>query len=235
MSRRVLRVGNGARALATIMGIATVARITTIGRMVTVVLVAGVATTMTIIAGMAAEAHAASSSPRFSRSDIVRVDRLLAQIQSRLQLAPKSAALRWTSMTRIEDSEGEQRTLDSVRTQSRRLALDADAAVAFGRAQIEAEKSIEAARHRQWTLDAKSAPPRNVERGATDVAYPLSTQQLRTLDDAELRALRDALPVLRRAGGRQLLDARAADVIQVGGSDLIASQIALKPLYDIAR
>ena len=138
-------------------------------------------------------------------------------------------------MTRIEDSEGEQRTLDSVRMRSRRLAFDADAAVAFGRAQIEAEKSIEAAHHRQWALDAKSAPPRNVERGPTDVAYPASAQQLRTLEEAELRALRDALPVLRRAGGRQLLDARAADVIQVGGNDLIASQIALKPLYDIAR
>ena len=138
-------------------------------------------------------------------------------------------------MTRIEDSEGEQRTLDSVRTRSRRLGIDADAATAFARAQIEAEKSIEAAHHRQWTLDAKTAPARNVERGPTDVAYPSSSQQPRTLDDLELRALRDAMPVLRRAGGRQLLDRRAADVIQIGGNDLIASQMALKPLYDIAR
>lgn len=187
------------------------------------------------VAGGSGAAHAASPGPRFSRADVARVDRLLTHVQSRLERAPKGAALRWMSMTRIEDSEGEERTLDSVRLRSRRLGLDAEVAAGFARAQIEAEKSIEAAHHRQWTLDVKSAPPRNIERGPTDVAYPSSTRQPRTLDDPELRALRDTLPVLRRGGGRQLLDARAADVIQIGGNALIASQIALKPLYDVAR
>ena len=52
---------------------------------------------------------------------------------------------------------------------------------------------------------------------------------------AMLKALRDALSVLRQRGGRSLLDARAADLIHVGGQDLLAGQAALKPLYDIAN
>ena len=50
-----------------------------------------------------------------------------------------------------------------------------------------------------------------------------------------LTAARDAAPVLRRRGGRVLLDARAADLIRVGGQDLLAGQAALKPLYEIAN
>jgi hypothetical protein len=49
------------------------------------------------------------------------------------------------------------------------------------------------------------------------------------------RTLRDAVNVLRRPGGRRLLDARAADLINVGGPDLLAAQAALKPIYDLAN
>jgi len=50
-----------------------------------------------------------------------------------------------------------------------------------------------------------------------------------------LKAFRDALGVLRRPRSRALLDARAADLIHVGGPDLLAAQAALKPLYAIAN
>ena len=191
----------------------------------------------TIAAGTAADGRGSSGAPerRVVRADIARIDDLLRHVQARLDLAPKLAESKWISMTRIEDSEGEEKLLATVRDRSPRLKLEPEFAASFARAQIEAAKSIQASRHRQWALDRATAPPRNVQRGPTDVAWPAPARIDAPFDDRELEALRDAMPVLKRPGGRMLLDARAADLIQVGGADLIASQIALEPLYRIAR
>ena len=186
-----------------------------------------------VLAAPAAAVDTRTRSAGFSSIDVAHVDRLLLLIQRRLEQAPHAAEVKWTSMTRIEDTEGEQRAINSIRSRSARAGVDPSIAAAYAQSQIDAVKSIHAARHRQWALDAKSAPARNAERAPMDVVYQSPTADP-ALTDVELRALRDALNVLRRGGGRRLLDTRAADHIRSGG-DLIAGQIALKPLYDVAN
>lgn len=173
---------------------------------------------------------AATTAQRFSRADIARIDRLLALIQQRLERAPELAEARWRDMSRIEDTASEKQLLDAVRRQAATLGLDADLAVRFAEAQVDAGKIIQAERHKQWAKAPGTAPPR--ER----VADPLrATTAEPELDPALLKAWRDALPVLRRRDVQEVVDARAADLIRVGGSDLLAAQAALRPLYDIAN
>jgi hypothetical protein len=108
--------------------------------------------------------------------------------------------------------------------------MDRDLAVRFAQAQIDAGKIIQAARHRSWAAEPATAPKRESEANA----WRASTTEPE-LGLPMLRALRDSLDILRRSGGRGLLDARAADLIHVGGPDLLAAQAALKPLYEIAN
>ena len=189
---------------------------------------------MTNAAAGVTGADVAPQSSRFNAADISRVDRLLALVQRKLDQAPLVAEAKWASMTRIEDSEGEERAIEEVRTRAARAGVDTIFAVRFARAQIDAGKSIQAARHKQWTIDSKTAPKRTVDRAPAEVAYQ-APAPITALTDAELRMLRDAAVVLRRQGSRRLLDSRAADLIQVGGADLLASQVALQPLYELAN
>ena len=173
---------------------------------------------------------AAVANPGFSAVQVERVDRLLRLIQARLEMAPAIAETRWKTMSRIEDSASEKTLLDAVKKQSAALRLDTELALGFAQAQIEAGKLIQAARHKQWAVEPGAAPKRH------DVANPLRASTTEPeLGIALLKAFRDSLDVLRRQGARNLLDARAADLIHVGGPDLLAAQAALKPLYEIAN
>ena len=172
----------------------------------------------------------AASPTGFSAQQVGRVDRLLLLIQKRLELAPTVAETRWKSMSRIEDSASELALIDAVRAQSATLRLDRELAVRFAQAQIDAGKIIQTVRHQQWATEPNRAPTKHK---STD-GWKASTAEPE-LGIAMLRAFRDSLDVLRRRGGRGLLDARAADLIHVGGSDLLAAQAALKPLYEIAK
>ena len=185
-------------------------------------------------------ATSAARSAKFPVSGTRRIDRLLQMIQQRLDHAPVVAEARWKSMTRIEDSFGEQMAIDAARTQSARIGLDPEFGARFAQAQIDAGKSIQAARHRQWTLERSTAPARHADGppapgASASVIRFQSPPPEPALPAPMLSALRDAAGILRRRGGRALLDARAADLIQIGGADLLAGQIALKPLYDIAN
>ena len=179
---------------------------------------------------LAAPVLAAQRAPGFSKAHVDRVDRLLQLIQKRLELAPTFAETRWKTLSRIEDSMSEQTVIDAVRVRSAKLGLDAELAAGFAQAQIDAAKIIQTARHREWAADTSLAPARD----ATANVFQASTPEPE-FSAVMLRALRDAVTVLRRPGGRSLLDARAADLIHVGGPDLLAGQAALKPLYDIAN
>lgn len=180
----------------------------------------------------AASAASASAAPAagFTAAQVARVDRALRLIQARLDLAPRTAETRWQNMGRIEDHAAESALLDRAGAQAARLGLDTAFALAFAAAQIEAGKMMQAARHKQWATDSGAAPkrePATTGYKAVDAEPEISADLL--------AAARDAAAVLRRPGGRRLLDARAADLIRVGGQDLLAGQVALKPLYDIAR
>ena len=175
-------------------------------------------------------ALAAPLAPGFSPAQVGRVDRLLRLVQKRLEQAPKIAETRWKTMSRIEDSASEQAVIDAVRARSVRLGIDTELSAGFARAQLDAGKLIQTARHREWAADASLAPTRDTTANIFQASTPEPE-----FSAAMLRALDEAVTVLRRRGGRNLLDARAADLIHVGGPDLLAGQVALKPLYDLAN
>ena len=180
--------------------------------------------------GSAAVPAAAQHAGGFSPLQVGKVDRLLQLVQKRLDLAPGIAELRWRTMARIEDSPSEHAMLEQVRSRSAKIGLDEKFAVRFTEAQIEAAKIIQTARHRQWAADSAGAPTRDKNADA----FKSSASEPEVGSDM-LTAARDAMTVLRRRGGRALLDARAADFIRTGGPDLLAAQAALKPLYEIAN
>jgi chorismate mutase-like protein len=193
-------------------------------------LAACLATAATAPPAIATPARAAPAVKGFSAVQVESVDRLLRLIQARLEMAPAIAETRWKTMSRIEDSASEQTLLDAVRRQSAALRLDTELALGFAQAQIEAGKLIQAERHKQWAVRPGDAPKRIA------VANPLGASTTEPeLGIALLKAFRDSLDVLRRQGARNLLDARAADLIHVGGPDLLAAQTALKPLYELAN
>jgi len=168
--------------------------------------------------------------PRLSQADIGRIDRLLELIQKRLERAPALAEERWKAMSRIEDAASENRLLEAARSRAAVLKLDPDLAARFAQAQVDAAKIIQAERHKQWAATPSAAPSRG------KVPDPLAaTTAEPELDTPLLSAWRDALPVLRKPDARAVVDARAADRIHVGGTDLLAAQVALKPLYEIAN
>lgn len=175
-------------------------------------------------------AAAAQRTAGFSTAETARVDQLLKLIQKRLEQSPATAEARWKAMARIEDSASEQAAIDAVRTAAESMRLDPEFAIRFAQAQIDAGKIIQTARHREWAANSTIAPPRQGTAGVFHASTPEPA-----FSRALLRALRDSLAVLRRRGSRGLLDARAADLIHVGGPDLLAGQAALKPLYEIAN
>jgi chorismate mutase len=187
-----------------------------------------------LFGAVAPRAAVATANPQlttaFTPAQVGRVDQLLKLMQERLELAPAIAEMRWKTMSRIEDHGSERALLEAVRKQSAALRLDADLAVRFAQAQVEAGKIIQAERHKQWAAE----PARSPKRQQVDNPLRASTNEPE-LGLPMLKAFRDALDVLRRRGARNLLDARAADLIRVGGSDLLAAQAAMKPLYEIAN
>ncbi|MEO7762264.1 MAG: hypothetical protein ABIS68_10180 [Casimicrobiaceae bacterium] len=188
------------------------------------------ATAVIAVTAWSSGAVAATLAPKFSAGQITRVDRLLKLIQDRLDMAPAIAETRWKTMSRIEDHASEQTLIDAVRKQSAILRIDAALATDFAQAQIDAGKIIQTARHKGWAAEPTRAPNK------IEVANPMVASTLEPeLGVPLLKAFRDALAVLRRQGSRELLNSRAADLIHVGGPDLLAAQAALKPLYAIAR
>jgi chorismate mutase len=193
-------------------------------------LAAWLAVAATTAVAFPAATIAAPAVSGFNTAQVERVDRLLRLIQERLDMAPAIAETRWKTMSRIEDSASEKTLLDAVKKQSAALRLDVDLALAFAQAQIDAGKIIQTERHKQWAAEPGAAPRRQ------PVANPLRASTTEPeLGLPLLKAFRDALEVLRRQGARGLLDARAADLINVGGPDLLAAKAALKPLYEIAN
>src|SRR6478736_10362490 len=92
------------------------------------------ATCAALLAGSAIGAGAASAA--FTRGDVARVDRLLSQIQKRLEHAPRLAETRWREGGRIEDPASEERLLDAARKDAAALKLDPDLALRFAQAQV---------------------------------------------------------------------------------------------------
>ena len=165
----------------------------------------------------------------FSQAETAKIDQLLNLIQQRLDFAPIVAENKWNTKIPIEDWSREQHTMNLVEQQAKRYKLDSGLVKEFFAAQIEANKIIQTVRHKAWAKENR--PPFEKTIDPSQEIYPMFDR----LEPQLLKALQDALPIIKTKGGKRLLDARAADFIKLGGNDLQAGTIALKPLYDLAR
>jgi chorismate mutase len=166
---------------------------------------------------------------RFTAADTAAVDRLLGLIGERLDVAPDVARVKWNTHAPIEDVPREQQIIEGVARRGTEYGLDAAVAGTFFRGQIEASKTVQTALHAQWS--ASRQPPFATVRDLDQDIRPM----LDRLTPMMLRALADALPVIQRQGGRDLLDARDKAVLagSPGGATAVGQAVA--PLRQVSR
>lgn len=172
---------------------------------------------------------ACASAPRFSGDDAARIDSLLGAMRERLDVAPEVARVKWNTKGPIEDLPREKQIVDAVARAAPDHQLDPAVASAFFQAQIDASKVVQRALHQQWTA-ANQSPFEKVPDLGKDIRPILDR-----LTPALLKALGDAMPVLRRPGSRALLDARADAILAgaPGGTDAV--RVALAPLRELGK
>jgi chorismate mutase len=170
-----------------------------------------------------------SATTRFTTADTSAVDRLLGLIKERLDVAPEVARTKWNTKAPIEDLPREQQIIDGLGKQATAVGVDAQTARDFFRGQIEASKIVQQKLHAEWT--ARRQPPfANVADLGKDIRPVLDR-----LTPAMMRSLADALPVLQRPGGRQLLQTRTKTVLAgaPGGDAAVGEAVA--PLLKLSR
>jgi len=161
--------------------------------------------------------------------DAAAVDRLLGLIKERLDVAPEVARTKWNTKAPIEDRLRDQQIIDGVTKAATEYGLEPQKAGRFFKAQIEASKVVQHALHAEWT--AQRQPPfEKVADLGRDIRPTLDR-----LTPAMMRSLSEALPVLQRRGGRQLLEAQTRAVLSDAPGGDTAVREAVAPLLALSR
>ncbi len=161
--------------------------------------------------------------------DAAKIDRLLSLIGQRIAYMDGVARTKWNSGAPIEDLPREQEIIDGIGDQAARYGLDAALAREFFRAQIEASKTIQRGRFRQWRADRRG-PFASVPDLRRDVRPALDA-----LTPEMLTALAAAQPVLAGPLGAAALEARVAVLLAGDAADAQARDQALEPLRRMAQ
>jgi len=144
-------------------------------------------------------------------------------------VAPQVARTKWNTKSPIEDPFREKQIIDGVATTATEYGLDPQVARTFFIAQLEASKVVQRALHAEWT--AKRQPPfATVADLGRDIRPVLDR-----LTPAMMRALPEALPVLQRRGGRQLLDAHTRALFSNDSGGGAAVRTAIAPLIALSK
>ena len=152
-------------------------------------------------------------------AEIAKVDKLLAVLTQRLELADGVAQAKWNSGAPIEDLAREEQVLQRFREDASASGLDTELARRVMLAQIEASKVRQRELFRQWRarrLPLFANPP-NL---ATEIR-----PQLDALSARLLQSLRDTEPTLRTYP--ELLNWRAS--IVWGNRPTLAEKVSLDP------
>jgi len=165
-----------------------------------------------------------ASSTTLSAADGAKVDRLLELISERLNIAPEVARIKWNTKAPIEDLAREKQIIDGVVARAGEYSLDSRVLEAFFTAQIEASKIIQNSLHAEWM--ARGQPPFAKVADLSKDIRPALDQ----LTPAMMQALAEALPVLQRPGGRQLLEQRSEAILAELPGGGAAVQAAVAPL-----
>jgi len=177
---------------------------------------------------VASLAYGCAATRSFTAGDTDAVDRLLGLIEERLEVAPDVARTKWNTKAPIEDLPREQQIIDGVGRRAPEFGLDPQVAAAFFRGQIEASKIVQNALHSQWMATRQPSFATVADLG-TDIRPVLDR-----LTPAMMRALADALPVLQRPGGRQLLEKRTRAILVNAPGGEAAVRDAVGPLLKLS-
>jgi chorismate mutase len=170
-----------------------------------------------------------ATTANFTAVDTAAVDRLLGLIKERLDVAPEVARTKWNTKSPIDDRLRDKQIIDGVATAATACGLDPQVASTFFIAQIEASKAVQTALHAEWT--AKRQPPfAEVADLGKDIRPALDR-----LTPAMMRALPEALPVLQRRGGHQLLEVRIRAVLSNAPGGDTAVRKAVAPLLALSK
>jgi chorismate mutase len=181
------------------------------------------------LALVAVLAAGCATTANFTAVDTAAVDRLLGLIKERLDVAPEVARNKWNTKSPIEDRLRDKQIIDGVATAAPEYGLDPQVATTFFIAQIEASKAVQNALHTEWT--AKRQPPfATVADLGKDIRPTLDR-----LTPAMMRALPEALSVLQRRGGHQLLDAQTRMVLSNASGGDTAVRTAVAPLLALSK
>jgi chorismate mutase len=170
-----------------------------------------------------------ATTPSVTPADTAGVDRLLVLIKERLDVAPEVARTKWNARAPIEDLPREKQIIDGVAGRAPEYGLDPKVAEAFFKGQIEASKVVQNALYAEWTIRRQFPFPKVADLGK-DIRPVLDR-----LTPAMLRALADALVVLQRPGGRQLLEARTPVILADAPGGHAAALVAVAPLVTLSR
>ncbi|MCT0224242.1 gamma subclass chorismate mutase AroQ [Synechococcus sp. CS-1328] len=170
-----------------------------------------------------------SSSVSANSTDTTTVYRLLLLIRDRLEVAPEVARTKWNTKAPIEDLPREKLIIYKVIKGATNDGLEPKLAEIFLTGQIEASKIVQKELHAEWA--AKRQPPfPSVADLGRDIRPVLDR-----LTPAMMRQLAQALPILRRPGGRQLLDLQVKTVLGHSPWSEKATQAAVAPLLKLSR
>lgn len=146
-----------------------------------------------------------SSVPASAAPSLWRLTDLAAQ---RVQIADKVAAAKYGTPSPIDDPAREQQIYDRVAAQAPALGLDPADAVAFFRAQIEANKLVQRGLYARWDAHPAEAPTTRPDLGRIrPVIDKLNTGLLTELAATIPARAARSCPVV------QLVTAGAADVV----------------------
>jgi chorismate mutase len=169
-------------------------------------------------------APACASSRALAPPDSAALDRLLALIVERLEVAPDVARAKWNTHAAIEDLPREQQVITTVGNSAATYGLSREDAEGFFRAQIEASKIVQRAMTTQFTADRR--PPFPTVRSLDTDIRPI----LDRLTPEMLRALSASLPIMESAAARRMLERRRHRFApKVPGGDR-AMAVAVAPL-----
>jgi len=161
--------------------------------------------------------------------DTTAVDRLLGLMKERLDVAPEVARTKWNTKVPIDDPLRDKQIIDGVTAAATDYGLDPHVASAFFIAQIEASKAVQNALHAEWTTQ-RHPPFAKVADLGKDIRPVLDR-----LTPALMRALLEALPVLQRRGGRQLLEAQTRVILSDASGGDAAVRKAVAPLLATSK
>jgi chorismate mutase len=181
------------------------------------------------LALVAVVSSACATTASFTAADTATVDRLLGLIKERLEVAPEVARNKWNTRGPIEDLPRERQIIDGVTRRAPEFGLEPKVAEAFFAGQIEASKVVQRALHAEWKARRQFPFPKVADL-ARDIRPVLDR-----LTPAMMRALADAVPVLQRPGGRQLLEARTTVILADAPGGDAAVRPAVAPLVTLSR